>query len=74
MLTRPTGREESRGRHPGPGFPGMIDDVGGPIDYDDCGAGPTVVLVPGSCSTGATVIVVDRSTGVVDHAGNPGPG
>jgi len=23
---------------------GMIDDVGGPIDYDDCGAGPTVVL------------------------------
>jgi pimeloyl-ACP methyl ester carboxylesterase len=31
----------------------MIDDVGGPIDYDDCGAGPTVVLVPGSCSTGA---------------------
>src|SRR6266702_6386737 len=31
----------------------MIDDAGGPIDYDDCGAGPTVVLVPGSCSTGA---------------------
>jgi pimeloyl-ACP methyl ester carboxylesterase len=53
MLTRPTGREDSRGRHPGPGFPGMIDDVGGPIEYEDCGAGPTVVLVPGSCSTGA---------------------
>jgi pimeloyl-ACP methyl ester carboxylesterase len=31
----------------------MIDDAGGPIDYDDSGAGPTVVLVPGSCSTGA---------------------
>ena len=31
----------------------MIDDVGGPVEYDDCGAGPTVVLVPGSCSTGA---------------------
>jgi len=23
------------------------------IDYDECGAGPTIVLVPGSCSTGA---------------------
>ena len=31
----------------------MIDDAGGSIDYDECGAGPTVVLVPGSCSTGA---------------------
>ena len=32
----------------------MIEDVRGRIDYDDaCGAGPTVVLVPGSCSTGA---------------------
>jgi pimeloyl-ACP methyl ester carboxylesterase len=26
---------------------------GGSIDYDECGDGPTVVLVPGSCSTGA---------------------
>ena len=32
----------------------MIDDVRGQIDYDELsGAGPTVVLVPGSCSTGA---------------------
>jgi pimeloyl-ACP methyl ester carboxylesterase len=31
----------------------MIEDVRGQIDYDVCGAGPTVVLVPGSCSTGA---------------------
>jgi len=31
----------------------MIDDAGGSIDYDECGAGPTVVLVPGSCSTGS---------------------
>ncbi len=31
----------------------MIDDSGGRIDYDESGAGPTIVLVPGSCSTGA---------------------
>jgi pimeloyl-ACP methyl ester carboxylesterase len=31
----------------------MIEDARGKIDYDACGAGPTVVLVPGSCSTGA---------------------
>ncbi len=31
----------------------MIEDAYGPIDYDECGTGPTVVLVPGSCSTGA---------------------
>jgi pimeloyl-ACP methyl ester carboxylesterase len=31
----------------------MIDDPRGPIDYDETGQGPTVVLVPGSCSTGA---------------------
>lgn len=31
----------------------MIDCERGPIDYDESGAGPTVVLVPGSCSTGA---------------------
>ncbi len=32
----------------------MIDDFRGPIDYSDNGGhGPTVVLVPGSCSTGA---------------------
>ncbi len=31
----------------------MIEDPGGLIDYDETGAGPTIVLVPGSCSTGA---------------------
>lgn len=31
----------------------MIDDPAGRIDYAETGSGPTVVLVPGSCSTGA---------------------
>jgi pimeloyl-ACP methyl ester carboxylesterase len=31
----------------------MIQDEHGCIDYDESGVGPTVVLVPGSCSTGA---------------------
>jgi len=31
----------------------MIECERGRIDYDECGDGPTVVLVPGSCSTGA---------------------
>ncbi len=31
----------------------MIESERGCIDYDECGEGPTVVLVPGSCSTGA---------------------
>ena len=31
----------------------MIEDAHGCIDYDESGQGPTVVLVPGSCSTGA---------------------
>ena len=31
----------------------IIDDVRGHVDYDEAGTGPTVVLVPGSCSTGA---------------------
>ncbi|SRR5579871_223473 len=31
----------------------MIEDQCGHIDYAVCGAGPTIVLVPGSCSTGA---------------------
>lgn len=31
----------------------MIEDPKGTIDYHVSGAGPTVVLVPGSCSTGA---------------------
>jgi len=30
----------------------MIDDPLGRIDYDEYGAGPAIVLVPGSCSTG----------------------
>lgn len=31
----------------------VIEDANGPIDYDVSGAGPTIVLVPGSCSTAA---------------------
>jgi len=31
----------------------MIADPRGLLDYDETGEGPTVVLVPGSCSTGA---------------------
>jgi pimeloyl-ACP methyl ester carboxylesterase len=31
----------------------MINEPRGCIDYDESGSGPTVVLVPGSCSTGA---------------------
>ena len=30
----------------------MIEDACGCIDYDESGSGPTIVLVPGSCSTG----------------------
>src|SRR5260370_24894498 len=31
----------------------MIEEACGRIDYGECGTGPTIVLVPGSCSTGA---------------------
>ena len=31
----------------------MIEDPRGRVDYEEIGTGPTVVLVPGSCSTGA---------------------
>lgn len=31
----------------------MIEDPRGRVDYEETGTGPTVVLVPGSCSTGA---------------------
>jgi pimeloyl-ACP methyl ester carboxylesterase len=31
----------------------MIEDERGRIDYNESGTGPTMVLVPGSCSTGA---------------------
>lgn len=31
----------------------MIEDPAGPIDYAETGEGPAIVLVPGSCSTGA---------------------
>ena len=31
----------------------MFEDRRGSIDYDERGSGPTIVLVPGSCSTGA---------------------
>jgi pimeloyl-ACP methyl ester carboxylesterase len=30
----------------------MIEEAPGCIEYDECGSGPTIVLVPGSCSTG----------------------
>jgi pimeloyl-ACP methyl ester carboxylesterase len=30
-----------------------IETPDGRVDYDECGDGPTIVLVPGSCSTGA---------------------
>src|SRR5690349_5472795 len=33
--------------------PAMNDESDARIDYDEVGGGPTVVLVPGSCSTGA---------------------
>jgi pimeloyl-ACP methyl ester carboxylesterase len=31
----------------------MVEDARGRIEYDEQGSGPTLVLVPGSCSTGA---------------------
>jgi pimeloyl-ACP methyl ester carboxylesterase len=31
----------------------MIEDPRGRIDYEEIGNGPTVVLIPGSCATGA---------------------
>jgi pimeloyl-ACP methyl ester carboxylesterase len=30
-----------------------IEDARGPVDYEECGGGPSIVFVPGSCSTGA---------------------
>lgn len=35
------------------GLAAMIQEARGAIDYDERGFGPTVVFVPGSCSTGA---------------------
>jgi hypothetical protein len=32
----------------------MVEDARDRIDYDESGQVPTVVLMPGSCSTGAT--------------------
>jgi len=43
----------TRGHHPRRRIEKMIEEPRGRIDYDECGAGPTIVLVPGSCSTGA---------------------
>lgn len=31
----------------------MIEDTLGPVDYEEYGRGPTIVFVPGSCSTGS---------------------
>ncbi|AMJ62441.1 alpha/beta fold hydrolase [Bosea sp. PAMC 26642] len=41
----------------------MIEDPLGAIDYDEAGEGPTLVLVPGSCSTGAAWRPVVRALG-----------
>jgi pimeloyl-ACP methyl ester carboxylesterase len=41
------------GRHEQPMIDGAHQHAQGAIDYDESGAGPTVVLVPGSCATGA---------------------
>jgi pimeloyl-ACP methyl ester carboxylesterase len=41
----------------------IIDEAGGPIDYAEGGSGPTIVLVPGSCSTGAAWRPVVRALG-----------
>jgi pimeloyl-ACP methyl ester carboxylesterase len=30
-----------------------IEDARGPVDYEECGRGPSIVFAPGSCSTGA---------------------
>ena len=43
----PRGARRSKRNH------AMIEDISGNIDYEESGAGPTMVLVPGSCSTGA---------------------
>lgn len=42
----------------------MIQDLSGNIDYDECGVGPTIVMVPGSCSTGAAWKPVIAALGV----------
>jgi len=48
----------------------VIEEARGRIDYDECGAGPTVVLVPGSCSTGAAWRpVIDSTFPLEDAAG-----
>lgn len=41
----------------------MIEDPGGRIEYEESGSGPTLVLVPGSCSTGVAWRPVMRALG-----------
>lgn len=41
----------------------MIEDPRGRIEYEESGAGPTLVLVPGSCSTGAAWKPVIKALG-----------
>jgi hypothetical protein len=36
----------------------MINEPRGSIDYAEAGKGPTVVFVPGSCSTGAAHFMI----------------
>jgi pimeloyl-ACP methyl ester carboxylesterase len=46
----------------------MIEDPRGGVDYDEHGSGPTIVLVPGSCSTGAAWRpVINASNGQFRH-------
>ena len=33
----------------------MIEDAHGTMEYDETGSGPAIVLVPGSCGTGAAL-------------------
>lgn len=41
----------------------MIEDPLGTIDYEEAGEGPTIIFVPGSCSTGAAWKAVIASLG-----------
>jgi pimeloyl-ACP methyl ester carboxylesterase len=52
------------GMHPNAAGRGFLNVEAASIEYNECGSGPTVVLVPGSCSTGAAW----RS--VVSHLGD----
>jgi hypothetical protein len=48
----------------------MIDEAQGRIDYDEIGSGPAVVLLPGSCCTGAAWRPVMAASGTRDNQYN----